>query len=281
MRQTLHLVFLFSLLVNTLSAQQDDVWFEPNRGQWDSRILYRVPLQMGDFFIEKDKFTYALSDLGEVYPAGHAGEEGENIQHHTVFSHFLNSSWQGEFTESDSSTFYKNYFLGQNADKWASKVRSYQKVELKEYYPDIDLILEATDDYIKYSFRVHPGGDPSQIKIFHEGAESIVVNDGQVEINTRFGPVIENGLKVWEEIDGQKRKGVAAKYQAAGDTVSFYFPNDYDENEVLMIDPNLTFSSFTGSTSDNWGFTAAPDKDGDLYGDETILEAAELEFRYE
>ncbi|HTO37535.1 MAG TPA: gliding motility-associated C-terminal domain-containing protein [Brumimicrobium sp.] len=266
MRQTLHLVFLFSLLVNTLSAQQDDVWFEPNRGQWDSRILYRVPLQMGDFFIEKDKFTYALSDLGEVYHAAHEGEEVENIQHHTVFSHFLNSSWQGEFTESDSSTFYKNYFLGQNADKWASKVRSYQKVELKEYYPDIDLILEATDDYIKYSFRVHPGGDPSQIKIFHEGAESIVVNDGQVEINTRFGPVIENGLKVWEEIDGQKRKGVAAKYQAAGDTVSFYFPNDYDENEVLMIDPNLTFSSFTGSTSDNWGFTAAPDKDGNLYG---------------
>ena len=27
----------------------------------------------------------------------------------------------------------------------------------------------------------------------------------------------------------------------------------------MVIDPTLTFSTFTGSTSDNWGFTAAPD----------------------
>src|SRR5690554_6781457 len=111
MRLILISLLLLSFTPN-LFGQDEEVWFEPNRGQWDSRILYRVALQKGDFFIEKDKFTYALSDLGDVYHAAHTGEEFGQVEHHTVHSHFINSSWKGEKIESDTSVFYKNYYLG-------------------------------------------------------------------------------------------------------------------------------------------------------------------------
>ena len=35
---------------------------------------------------------------------------------------------------------------------------------------------------------------------------------------------------------------------------------------LLVIDPVLVFSSYSGSTSDNWGFTATYDNLGHAYG---------------
>ena len=66
MGRLIFMCLFISFLANGLLAQGEDVWFEPNRGQWDSKILYKVGLVKGDFFVEKDKFTFALSDLGDV-----------------------------------------------------------------------------------------------------------------------------------------------------------------------------------------------------------------------
>lgn len=246
-------------------AQQEEVWFQPNKGQWDSRILYKVSLVKGDFFIEKDKFTYALSDLGDVYHAAHEGKEVDQVNHHTIHSHFINSSWQGEVNETDSSTFYKNYFLGSDSTKWKSKVRSYKTLEFIDFYPGIDMILESSPEDIKYSFRVSPGTDPAVIKIHHDGMASLEVEKEQVEIKTRFGSIFEKNLQVWNALETGEKVAVDASFSLNQDTVTYLFPNGYDEHTSLIIDPSLTFSTFTGSTSDNWGFTAAPDDDGNLY----------------
>lgn len=265
MKSLLHLVLLLLFCSNLLFAQNEEVWFQPNKGQWNTNILYKVGLQKGDFIIEKDKFTYALYDLSEVHEAAHHNEEIELIPHHTIFSHFLNSSWSGEVIESDTSSSYQNYFLGNDRTKWKSKVYNFQKLELIDYYPGIDLILEAFSDKIKYSFRLSPGVDPSVIKIFHEGMSRLNVLDNQVEIYTRFGPIIENELKVWQESEGNEKEDVQAKFANNQDTVFFELPNGYDTTKTLIIDPSLTFSTFTGASVDNWGFTAAPDNDGNLY----------------
>jgi hypothetical protein len=55
-------IFLFVLLsANTLQAQE--VWMIPNKGQWDERIVYNVELVNGNMIIEKDGFTFSLSDI--------------------------------------------------------------------------------------------------------------------------------------------------------------------------------------------------------------------------
>ncbi|RYM36053.1 T9SS type B sorting domain-containing protein [Brumimicrobium glaciale] len=262
------LILLFLLLFSFAPigfGQDGESWFEPNRGQWDSQILYKLGLQKGDFFIEKDKFTYALSDLGDVYHAAHEGEEVDEVKHHTIHSHFINSSWKGKVVESDSSTFYQNYFLGNDKSKWQSKVASFKSLRFIDFYPGIDMILEVLPENLKYSFEIKAGVDPSIIQIFHEGMEGLKVEEGRVEIQTRFGPIIEDGLHVWNVSDENKRRTVNTEFRRNQDTVSFYFPEGYDTTSTLIIDPSLTFSTFTGSTADNWGFTAAPDLAANLY----------------
>ncbi len=41
---------------------------------------------------------------------------------------------------------------------------------------------------------------------------------------------------------------------------------NFDPKTTLVIDPDLIFSSFTGSTVDNWGFSATYGPDGSMYG---------------
>ena len=56
------------------------------------------------------------------------------------------------------------------------------------------------------------------------------------------------------------------QYQINNNIISFSFPEGYDSSKQLYIDPSLTFSTFSGSTTDNWGFTATPDIYGNLFG---------------
>lgn len=262
MNRYLSILFLFILSISTAITQENDVWFQPNRGQWDSQILYRVSLNQGDFFIEKDKFTFALNNLGEIYHHAHENNEDiDLISHHTVFAHFKNSSWEGEVIESDSSTFYNNYILGNDQNQWKSKLYSYHKLKFLNYYPGIHLILETTPLAIKYSFEVEPGVDPSIIQIFYEGMDKLSLSQNELSILTRFGAIKEYGLKAWSDSENS----IPIKYALQANTISFLFPNGYNQTETLIIDPYLTFSTFTGATSDNWGFTATPDNQGNLY----------------
>ena len=56
-----------------------------------------------------------------------------------------------------------------------------------------------------------------------------------------------------------------ARFAAIDDVVSFSFPKGYDKSSRLIIDPELIFSTYSGSTADNWGFTATYDDEGNLY----------------
>lgn len=54
-------------------------------------------------------------------------------------------------------------------------------------------------------------------------------------------------------------------YILSGSVMSFQFPEGYDPCYELVIDPLLIFSTFSGSTADNWGSTATPGENGMLY----------------
>ena len=249
------------------AQDQGGVWLHPNEGQWDSKILYKVELQQGSFFIEKDRFTYDFHNLSEIYDHQHSEENHpeHEVKRHTIQSVFLNSTWSGEMTESDHSSFYRNYYLGNDSTKWASKVHAIRKIKLKDFYDGIDLVIEGIESEIKYSFIVHPGKDYSQIKINHIGADSINYNERSGEIHTRFGAINESKLNVWSLDEEGNEKMIDANFISSGSTVQFDIPSDFDASKTLVIDPSLTFSTFTGSSVDNWGFTAAPDDTGNLF----------------
>ena len=266
----MRLILGLAIILITFSAksQQEGIWMHPNEGQWDKEILYKVDLTMGEMFLTKDGFTYVLNNFNEKKShQNHTKQTDENdeINFQIIKSTFIGSSWKGEKTVSKPSSFYRNYFKGNDPSKWKSNLYSYQTVELKNFYPKIDLLVEGTNENLKYSFNVSPLIDPSIIQYKIEGADGYsIAENGNLHVKNRFGEIVEQKPIAWNIINGEKKK-VNVKFKLTNGLISFDFHEDYDKNYPLVIDPILTFSTFTGSTMDNWGMTATPDLNGNLY----------------
>ena len=104
----------------------------------------------------------------------------------------------------------------------------------------------------------------SKIVLRYSGADKLEVRDKQLVIKTSVGEVKEMDPYTYQ-YENNQRKHISAKYVLIGKEIRFDVKN-YNRNETLIIDPTLIFSSFSGSTGDNWGFTATYGPDGSFFG---------------
>jgi gliding motility-associated-like protein len=242
-------------------AQQ--VWLHPNLGQWDKPIHYTVDLSNGYLYIDSAGFTYLLHDANS-----HKHETNQEHDHglacQVIKAHFKGASFSGTKSEGQVSSHYRNYYLGNDPSRWKSSIHSVSNTILNDFYPGIDMLLEGGMNEFKYSFLVRPGSNPQAIDYQINGSDRVFLQDGDLHIVTRFGEIIEKAPIAWTEKDGRKTK-VPVTFTLNDNAISYHFPEGYDENALLVIDPSLVFSSFTGATADNWGMTATPDLQGNLY----------------
>lgn len=270
------------LIATALGAYAQEVWLHPNKGQWDDRIEYIMELSLGELFIEGDGFTYNLSDVkSKMRHHHHEDEEIPEISHededfhfHIVKTKFLGSDWKGVKENSNESSHYRNYLIGSDKSKWKSKVHSCQKVVMRDMYDGVDLTLNSLKGNLEYGFEIAPGVDVSQIQMSYEGQDKLWIDEeGNLHVANRFGEVVESAPKAWIDVDGNKRK-VYVEFELKENVVSFSLPDGYDDNYPLTIDPNLTFSTFTGSSLDNWGMSATPDAVGNLFGGGVVFNSS-------
>lgn len=95
--------------------------------------------------------------------------------------------------------------------------------------------------------------------------KSAAEKEGNLVIKTSVNEVTEMAPYAYQMREG-KAVEVPCKYRLEGQTLSYEFPEAYDKNLELVIYSSSVFSSFTGSSLDNWGFTATYDDSGNLYG---------------
>lgn len=260
------LLTIFS--ISEAFSQGDNVWLHPNKGQWNQNILYQVDLSGGNMYVEPDGFTYQFYEnpRGDHDHSHEATNDAkDHFKQHVVKSKFIGSNWQKQSTEENQSKFYRNYFLGNNPTDWQSELHSYGKVTLSNFYPSIDLQINGADEQLKYSFIVLPNTSPNQIKWEVDGADKISLNkDGSLTYLTSLGEINESKPIAWTIKNG-KKVPVSVNFKQNNKLISFEFPNGYSQSDTLIIDPYLVFSTFTGSTSDNWGMTATPGPNGEMY----------------
>jgi gliding motility-associated-like protein len=245
---------------------QDEIWIKPNKGQWDQRIEYLIKIPGGELFLEKNGFTYALNNYAEVRGDHHHDSEGSHeheLRGHAVKTNFLGSNPNPVFEQIEPSPFYENYFLGNDSSKWVSNSHAYHQVNYLSLYPNLDLHLYEANATLKYDVVVHPGGNPSDFKVQYTGHDNLRIVDDRLIIETSLGEIIEGKPKAYQIIDGKETE-VACFYNLDGNIMHFILPDGYNENYDLVIDPDLTFSTFTGSSADNWGMTACPDVNKNL-----------------
>jgi gliding motility-associated-like protein len=259
-----HVVLVISLFLFISEWVTGQVLLHPNRGQWDERIAYKIDLDIGELLIEPQGLTHNLFHF-EI-PHQHDGHSHDDrfIQH-VVKTKLVGSQLPTHITEGKVLSYYRNYFLGKDSTKWKSHVNSVQEVTFHEVYSGIDIYYEGLSSSLKYSFHVAPQVHPSVIAIQIEGSNGIKIDKkGNLVISTNLGDIIEHAPSAWTINSSGEKTKVDCAFRLKNNILSFQLGN-YNNADLLVIDPELTFSTFTGATSDNWGFTACPDNQGNLF----------------
>jgi len=266
--RTLAFCIAASVLPTALSAHDRGhgevaVQFHANKGQWPKQVLYRAMTPGGVLFVEPTAFTYVLSSGGEHLAHGKTDYVVEPLKMHAFKVHFEGGVAAGH-EGSHRMSHYVNYFIGNDPSAWAGQVPVYAGVDLHEVYPGIGMHVDGQTG-LKYDWLVAPGAEASRISMRYEGVDELYLNGGLLFVNTSAGRIVEQRPVAWQVVHGQKRQ-VDCRFALKGDKVSFEFPYGYDKRYPLVIDPVVVFSSYSGSTGDNFGFTATYDNSGHLYG---------------
>ncbi|MDD3132956.1 MAG: SBBP repeat-containing protein, partial [Bacteroidales bacterium] len=133
----------------------------------------------------------------------------------------------------------------------------------KNLYEGIDYIIYSHENQFKYDLVVSPNAKVSDIQMKYDGLDKISLSKGSLLIRTSINTIVELQPFAYQLIDGLEKE-VVCDFVLNKNIVGFECPN-YDPNFPLIIDPVMIFSTYTGSTSDNWGYTATYDKFGFFY----------------
>ncbi len=269
MRQRYLFLFLLILssFVSKANPEYNTIEYIENRGQWNGPFLYKASTSGSDVFVRNDGFTFLLSAPSNSYKI-HEYKHGQlhepQVLNYHAYKLTFENAIHANVTGNKFQTHYYNYFLGNDPSRWKSGIHPALAIDYQHLYPGIDMHLSSENGQMKYEFIVAPRTDPSQIKMKYEGQDDISIEDGNLVIHTSVGDVSELKPYVYQYINGVRTE-VHCKYKLSGNTVYFSFPRGYDDSRILVIDPTVVFSRFTGSTADNWGFTATYDNQGNFY----------------
>jgi len=276
---------LLLLLLHTFGLSQEITHnhsvihsFMENKGQWTEDVLFKSKFSGGNLWIQQHKFIFQLQDFSALH-ASHFHNEHNNHKHehtetllnreHVVHFNFLNSNRVKEIEKTGQTSFYHNYFTGNDPTKWASEVHGYSEAVLKNLYDGIDLKLIERKDHLKYEFHVAELIDPKQIQVDIAGASSIHIDQrGNLHITTPAGNIMEEKPYAYQIKNG-KIVEIDCHFQL-NDYILTFDLGTYDPTVSLVIDPTLIFATYSGAISDNFGMTATYAHDGSAYAGGTI-----------
>jgi gliding motility-associated-like protein len=256
--------------------------FIENKGQWDAAARYGAQLPGGQLFVGPAGFTYSFLDPAALRRHTHHGAETETLppaadqelRGHAYSVSFEGASPTPDLAGEDGTAAPYNYFQGTDAHHWASNARGFRRVRYQNLYPGIGAVVyENTEQQLEYDFLVAPNSKPAAIRLRYTGLDKLSLSpDGSLLVQTSIGHVTEQAPKAWQTDARGQRVAVPCAFVLQGTTVSFRL-GQYDRRRPLVIDPTVIFSSFTGSTADNWGFTATYDAQGNMYSGGVVFAA--------
>ncbi len=262
---------------------QESYLFEENKGQWHEDVLYRTVIPGGYLYVTQKGLKYVYvhpDDMEQYYGHNHQSSASDHlrkakpqptIRMQAVEVQFENSHGNKNNTPSKSDGSQANYFLGKDPTRWASNINRYREVMVKNVYENIDFRIYTQQNKIKYDFIVRPGGKPSHIQMKFDGVNELKTDGEKLSVATEFNTNYEGRPFSYQQINN-RQKEVKCSYKVDGQTVRFELEKGFDRKADLIIDPELIFSTYSGSLADNWGFTATYDEQGNLYSGGIVRE---------
>ena len=253
------------LLFTALSGRaQQRAAFVENRGQWPATVTHKADLPGATVWCERGALLIDRFDRSAMRHA-HDGLEAGNpvVRHHAVRLRFIDANGKPVCEGLGTQRGAYNFFLGNDPGRWASDAHAFSAVLQRDLYPGTDLRVRTEGNAVKYDLLIAPGADIPSIRFTYDGADELTLAEGRITVRTALGDVTEHIPMAYQEINGERRP-VPCHYTQEG-TVFGFAPGPHSAEHPLVIDPVLSFSTYSGSSSDNFGYTATYDADGFLY----------------
>jgi gliding motility-associated-like protein len=256
----IRILILFLCLVQFVQGQ----YFTENKGQIaQQHVLFDLSLSTSNVYFEKNGLTFQLLEKDPHDEKTHK-HVSTSRKAHVIRQKFIQSQYSG-IRKGNTTESYYNFIKGNDPSQWVSGVKKYEEIEYTEIYPKINIRYYNKDDQFKYDIIVKPGGDVAHVQFEYEGADRVrIAQNGDLEIETSLGKIIEKAPFTYQNIQGQVIP-VKTTFKKQGNRIVFDVLDAYDHSQELIIDPLVVFSTFTGSTGDNWGFTATYDNQGNMF----------------
>jgi hypothetical protein len=283
------------------------VYFIPNQGQLAEPVAYYVQGKDKNLYFTPEGITIALSKPGATEPApskgnperinpgmpeekartpeGRWGNIENGAERWVVKLNFVGAAKGVKPVGEGETGAVVSYFQGQQKN-WKTGLRTYSKIVYRELWPGIDLAYEGTVNRLKYEFIVHPGADPSMVRLAYRGVGNLSVDEaGRLNVSTPLGGFQDDTPIAYQNIHGERRN-VAVRYrlganqEPAGQGMDSrsvpaiaaqgygFATGSYDRSRTLVIDPAvLIYCGYIGGGSSLWdkGYAIAVDASGSAY----------------
>ncbi|MDF2437818.1 MAG: hypothetical protein K0Q95_2194 [Bacteroidota bacterium] len=173
---------------------------------------------------------------------GKSHAEIEKEEHRMKFkTDVVNVIWEGADPNTlvipSGATEDYHIYVQKNAngqEESINNIKAFTKLTYKNLYPNID--VEYTfhpQDGIKYAIILHPGADPSLIKMKYSDNVSIAGN-GDLHIDTKFGDIIDHAPLSFYSANNSSE--ITSKFIRSNKTITFNL-GPYDASKSVTIDP--------------------------------------------
>ncbi|HJP93501.1 MAG TPA: SBBP repeat-containing protein [Pyrinomonadaceae bacterium] len=242
--------------------------FEINRGQADAPAK---------FLSRGNGYNLYLTDSESILVLGKAAADEAKNRPHIKRAHrrttpsavikmkLAGSNKHPRITGLEELTGKSNYFIGNDPRKWHINVSHYAKVKYEEVYPGIDVVYHGDQGELEYDFVVSSGADPSSIKMQYEGTRSLRLNNkGDLMIGVAGGEICLHTPIVYQEMDGQKIQ-ISVRYVLKRKTEVTFQIGTFDHSKALIIDPQISYSSYLGGGDEEYAEGIQLDGSGNIY----------------
>ena len=257
--------------------------FVVNAGQWDKRAAFAAQTFAGTVFVTTDgALVYSLP--GKPIADETASNDAAlppHLKHKPASSEKRGPGWSlsERFVDGNQKvlpaeahgyrpqTAQVSYFIGPDETKHQRSVSTYERINLGDIYPGINVQVRATGNNIEKIFTVAPQHNPNLIQIKLSGATQLEVNaQGELIAHTDNGPIAYTAPIAFQEDASGNKESVSVAYALNADTQTYGFAlATYDVTRPLTIDP-LIQSTYLGAAGfDLANALAIHPKTGEVY----------------
>jgi hypothetical protein len=245
--------------------------FEPNRGQFDSRVKFVARGADYGLFLSGAQTTIVHQgtvpeDGGDLSSAMGTMKKSERGTKSVTVLSFIGASQKVEPYASGMQRGKSNYFIGNDRRKWHRHVEHYDRVQLAGLYPGIDLVYHGVQKQVEFDYVIAPHADPAAIQIGISGPSIVGLDPaGQLSISSSGDRLLLMPPVAYQEKKG-KRENVEVHYALSASHQFGFRLGNYDASLPVVIDPVLEFAtSFGPNANDTIVSDVVLDATGNIY----------------